>query len=320
MKHPTGPVKRFHGLAEAAAGLGILFTGAGLLGRYHWGLELFSHYKPHLAICFLIYAVIEFALRSRRIAALSLLLALINGLPLLSLRFFAPPRSEPFPKDAMHLRILQANILTCNTNALALLQLVEKEQPDVVILQEPNVRWLNQLASLTNRYPIYATMPREDNFGAAIYCGPQASFAQILQTQGPDYVPLTLACFKANNRRLNLVGIHAFAPFNADHWQKRNNFTQALIPLLQQLPGARVITGDFNNTPWSTHFRTFLKTSGLRDSAQGRTYLPTWPTSQWLLRIPLDHCLHSPEVRILARRRGPNIGSDHFPLIIDIAF
>ena len=60
--------------------------------------------------------------------------------------------------------------------------------------------------------------------------------------------------------------------------------------------------------------------SGLHDSSQGRGPLPTWPADSPLLRIPLDHCFHSGDVRILAKRPGPDIGSDHLPLIIDLAF
>ncbi len=45
----------------------------------------------------------------------------------------------------------------------------------------------------------------------------------------------------------------------------------------------------------------------------------SWPASFWLLAIPIDHALVSEDVRVLDRRMGPSIGSDHLPIVLDIA-
>jgi endonuclease/exonuclease/phosphatase (EEP) superfamily protein YafD len=37
----------------------------------------------------------------------------------------------------------------------------------------------------------------------------------------------------------------------------------------------------------------------------------------FLMRIPIDHCLFSPGIRILSKEVGPRVGSDHFPVIVD---
>jgi hypothetical protein len=39
-----------------------------------------------------------------------------------------------------------------------------------------------------------------------------------------------------------------------------------------------------------------------------------WP----VLRIPIDHCLVSPDIGVLTMRTGRHIGSDHLPIIIDM--
>jgi endonuclease/exonuclease/phosphatase (EEP) superfamily protein YafD len=38
-----------------------------------------------------------------------------------------------------------------------------------------------------------------------------------------------------------------------------------------------------------------------------------------VLGVPLDHCLISNGLAVRARRLGPSIGSDHFPLVFDVA-
>jgi len=317
---PLTPFQRFHRLAEAAAFLGVLFTAAGLLGSQVWFLEIFTHFKPQLAFCFLFYAALEFAVRRHRHALASLLLAAVNVIPVLLLLL---PASSPASADApaARLRILQANILTSNTRAPALLALVARENPDVVVLQEPDLWWLRQLAPLTNSHPVFAALPRDDNFGAAIYCKTNARCAKIFLLSDPEGAPSSLARIAVGDKTLTVVGTHTLAPYSDSTWRGRNRFTLELAQTLRGIEGPLVVTGDFNNTPWSAHFRAFLKASGLTDSAQGRGHQATWPVSSLpLVRIPLDHCFHSSDVRILAKRPGPDIGSDHLPLIIDVAF
>lgn len=318
---PATPFGHFHRLAQTAAFLGMSFTLAGLLGRYVWFFEFFTHFKPQLAACFLIYAGLELAARRHRHAAVSLAFSALNAVPVLLLLLPSGTQATPAASAPARLRILHANILTRNTNVTALLSLVAKEQPDAIVLLEPDTRWLNDLSPLTNSYPVWAAMPREDNLGAAIYCRTNAHSVEIFRLSDPEAVPSTLARFAIGGRTLTVVGIHALAPYNSYMWRGRNSFSLELAKKLYGIEGPLVVTGDFNNTPWSAHFRQFLEVSGLRDCAQGHGPQPTWPVAvPPLMRIPLDHCFHSDTARILAKRPGPDIGSDHLPLIIDVSF
>ena len=313
-------LNRLHRAAELAALFGVLFTLAGFLGRYHWFLDLFTHFKFQLALCFTAYAALEGLFRNTRRAIASLVFAAVNALPIVLLMLSPAPQADiPHPAT---LRILQANILTTNTNSPALLDLIARENPDVIVLQEPGIRWQHDLAPLTNAYPVFAVKPREDNFGAAIYCKPTFSSAEILLLNDSEQAPSTRARITAaNGRTLTVVGTHPLAPYNGYTWRGRNAYTLQLAHILSDTEGPRVVTGDFNNTPWAFHFKAFMAISGLRNSMQGHIPQFTWPTfNHPLARIPLDHCFHSADVRIIDRRLGPDIGSDHLPLIIDIAF
>ncbi len=313
---------RLHRLAEAIALLGVLFTAAGLAGRTLWFFDLFTHFKLQLAACFLAYAVLEFAARHHRHAWASLAFCAINAFPAALL--FLPAgthASATLPPSTTRLRILQANILTCNTNSPALLKLVASEAPDVIVLEEPDERWLRELAPLTAVYPVTASEPREDNLGIAVFCKTNAQAVEVFHLDDPEHVPSVRARITADGRTLTVVGTHALAPYNDDMWQGRNHYTLALARRLQKIEGPLVVTGDFNNTPWSSHIHEFLDISGLCDSSQGRGPLPTWPAySPAWARIPIDHCFYSPEVTVLSKRPGPNIGSDHLPLLIDVTF
>lgn len=80
-----------------------------------------------------------------------------------------------------------------------------------------------------------------------------------------------------------------------------------------------VVLGDFNASQWSAVMRDFRRGTGLRHSAAGHGLHLTWPTSEPLLYVPLDHILVSEQLWVLDSRVGPVVGSDHRPVIAELA-
>ena len=81
-----------------------------------------------------------------------------------------------------------------------------------------------------------------------------------------------------------------------------------------------VVVGDLNATPWSHAHRTLRNRAGLSDSQRGAGLQPTWLTGLGPLMIPIDHALHTPDLISGDRRTGPAAGSDHRPLVEEIAW
>jgi endonuclease/exonuclease/phosphatase (EEP) superfamily protein YafD len=44
----------------------------------------------------------------------------------------------------------------------------------------------------------------------------------------------------------------------------------------------------------------------------------TWPSRLPLLRLPIDHVLHDPEVWVVRHELGRAVGSDHRPVAVDL--
>jgi len=99
--------------------------------------------------------------------------------------------------------------------------------------------------------------------------------------------------------------------------QVRDRQLREVGRIAAELPRPLILLGDLNITSWSPHFQDLLESSGLRDSRLGWGIQPTWPANPWLLRIPIDHALVSRDVRVIARRTGPAIYSDHRPIVLD---
>ena len=105
----------------------------------------------------------------------------------------------------------------------------------------------------------------------------------------------------------------------AARWPER----EALIHLAEgQSREGLILAGDFNLTPWSFALTRLDHGLGLerRDRA-----IPSWPAKRPVAGVqlttpailPIDHVYAGLRWRTVAIRRGPNMGSDHYPLIVD---
>jgi endonuclease/exonuclease/phosphatase (EEP) superfamily protein YafD len=134
------------------------------------------------------------------------------------------------------------------------------------------------------------------------------------------WLPTIVAKLDLPPGKMTLVALHPSSPGSEWNHDARNAQLLAAAEIAAQQKGPVMMLGDFNTTSWSPVFSDVLATSGLRDSRLGFGVEPTWPGVPLPLRIPIDHCLVSPEIAITDRRVGPDIRSDHRPLVVDFAY
>jgi endonuclease/exonuclease/phosphatase (EEP) superfamily protein YafD len=150
----------------------------------------------------------------------------------------------------------------------------------------------------------------------ALYSRLPLSRAKIVYI-GAAGVPSVIAEVEVAGERATVISTHPLPPAGSSYSRWRNDQLEKIPEFVGNATSPVLLLGDLNVTPWSHHFRRLLKRTGLRDASQGRGVQPTWPTHNRLLRIPIDHCLHSPEIVVVQKEIGPHVGSDHFPVIVD---
>src|SRR5262249_5795005 len=161
------------------------------------------------------------------------------------------------------------------------------------------------------------TRPQRNNFGIAIFSRIPLDDLTI-ESLGNNY-PALIAKLNFGGTPITVVGIHPMSPMSQARHEFRNWQLKKAGKLLAETPGEKALLGDLNCTSWSPAFRDLLARSGLRDSRLGRGVQPSWPTGlPSLLRIPIDHCLVSGGLEVENRRTGPDIGSDHLPIVVDL--
>lgn len=198
---------------------------------------------------------------------------------------------------------------------------VEREAPDVIVFSEGGTDLHDALRSLRPRFPFTLAV---DNAGYENWIWsrfPLESAALPPLERGNNVIAARLCTDPARTRCLFVVGAHPASPVSADRVSSRNRTLSVMADVLAQhrhLP--RIVAGDLNTTPWGASFRAMLERAELIDSALGRGLHPTWNVMDRSLLFPIDHVLHSREFGTLGRRVGPELGSDHFPVVARLAF
>ena len=295
-----------------------IFTGACVLGTLcsfcgygWWVFELGSHFRVQYASTFLLLTLLAGCLTKWRTALVFVTLAALHAVPLQ----FCVARVAQQESGNTPIRILSANVSRRNLEHELFLALVRNELPDVVFILEMTTEWRSVIDELRPMYPHVVSEPRVDAFGIAMLSRVEPQSHSLMHLE--DHVPLIKASFQLPSGLLTIFGCHCYSPTVKQRFIIRNKQLEQLADLVTTA-GPVACIGDFNLTPWSPYFGHFLQRTGFRDSRLGWGNHATWPTSSRLMRIPIDHCLVSPDVVVKHRALGTPIGSDHLPLIVAV--
>ena len=113
--------------------------------------------------------------------------------------------------------------------------------------------------------------------------------------------------------------VHTRAPTELNRRLLRNEMLDAMVGLRGAETLPLIAAGDYNATIWHQELRELLDT-GLTDAAEhvGKGLATTWKGAP-ILETPIDHVLVSDEVTVLDVHVGEGRGSDHRPVIADLA-
>jgi endonuclease/exonuclease/phosphatase (EEP) superfamily protein YafD len=216
------------------------------------------------------------------------------------------------------LRVVTFNVLGNNTQYTDVVDWLAEVDADVVFLHEASRPWEEAMINSDLGYRVEATRDDDGIFGTLVLVRPGAEIQSFGFNQGePRSVEVRLTTFE--DREVSLLGIHPLAPTTEDRAGLRDAQVRYAAQWAARQTGPTIVTGDFNAGPWSHAFYRLLDDGGLRNSQRGFGLDATFPANSNLaFRIAIDHLLHSGDVWVAERSLGPPLGSDHFPLIVDL--
>jgi len=295
----------------------LLFaTLAGSCGAWHWLLDLFSHFRWYYFVISLIWIIVICRSNRRRSKWCLGLVLIWNGGLLWP--YYAPVTRTPVSASATTVSLVSMNVYTANQNKPAVVDYLRDRQPDLVIVMEVDQKWAEALQPIGDLYPYRFIQPRPDNFGIGLLSKwplIEPRFVEFADTQLPNIVTR----IEYAGHVFQLVATHPLPPIGATRADERNSQLRELGDFVKRSSLPTIVAGDLNATPWSVAFRDIVSRSSLRDSALGLGVQGTWNAKTWI-RIPIDHALIPPDMTVVRRSVGPDVGSDHFPLEVTVAF
>jgi endonuclease/exonuclease/phosphatase (EEP) superfamily protein YafD len=221
----------------------------------------------------------------------------------------SPPRSP--------ISLLVANIFMNNRKVDKFLSIVEREQPDIILVVETNDWWENQLRILESEYRYQIKCPFANTYGMLFYSRLELVRWE-LRFLVEQYVPSVYACVRLPGGELaDVYGLHPRTP-SAQDTEERD--AELLLVGREARHATRpvIVAGDLNDVAWSHTTRLFQRTSGLLDPRIGRGLYNTYHAYLPFLRLPIDHFFHSADFQLLEMKRLERFGSDHFPILIKL--
>lgn len=302
--------------ATLFAAIGALTGAAGLAGTaadLSWFLDLFAHFRVQYAVV-LAACAIGLALLGRPwVAAGCLALAAANA-------SFAMPYLRAAPAGTIEgaaLRVVSLNVYRGSRDYERVRAFLRAERADFVVLVEATPAWAQELASLRDLYPHVAYSPRAGSAGVLL----------LSRTRILEWLPVFLggqpeAGIRARiapfGHPMDVIGVHLTWPVRPALAAQRNRELEGLARVTARANVPLVVLGDFNDTRYSPGFARLLRDGALRDCAAGRGVSGTWPTWFAPLGIQIDHCLHTRGVWTERFDTGPEVGSDHYPLVVTL--
>ncbi|MBP3981488.1 endonuclease/exonuclease/phosphatase family protein [Acidovorax sp. JG5] len=278
-----------------------------------WALELISHWHwIYLVVGITCFTVLVIAKR----AWWPLIPSLVLGASFFVQSATLDRSTEPMGSKPV-LQVGTANLNFDTTDFSALVGwLVSGEAPDVVFLQEFTGQAQQTLQSpeLAQRYPHRVEAPQPDQFGLAILSRYPLSEVQKVEPADMQATLRLRATVIWAGGPVSLSAIHPMPPLNAVYAQLRDQALVEEAHRLSQSGGLALMAGDFNTTPWAKGL--FAIDSQLK---RANALAGSWPNAfGWLSVLPLDHVLASSGWQLVDSGHGPDLGSDHRPVVVQL--
>lgn len=236
------------------------------------------------------------------------------------------PSAEAQPgENQTTLNVLTANVDYNNDQYAAVVEMVRRENPDLLLLIEINSDWAEGLAPLDEVYAHRVGEVRGEGLGIVLW-----SRIPLLE-QKVEYLvserrPSIFATIDVPGiGPVRFVGAHPVPPgleertvSNEDKRRDSRERDAELMLIARHVekdPDNRwIVAGDFNDVAWSDTTKLFSDLSDLKDPRRGRRLVNTYHAQYPLWRYPIDHLFVSDGFHLIDIDRVTVQGSDHFGL------
>ncbi len=222
------------------------------------------------------------------------------------------------PDSADQISLLSSNVLMENTDYRKLSDLIDRVDPDVILLMETDNAWVEAMEPVLKRYDTVIRHPRDNHYGMVFATRLSTENAEIVYLT-PDETPSIFAELRTTEGVLfRFVGLHPRPPVPGQDTEERDAQVRYAARFARSSGVPLVTMGDFNDVAWSDSSQMFKHFGGYIDPRVGRGLYSSFDANKIYMRCPIDHFFVTEEVAVVSFHREAHIGSDHFPIVATI--
>lgn len=224
------------------------------------------------------------------------------------------------PSD--NISMLVSNVLTPNKDYHKLIEIVNRRQPDILLTLETDKVWEKELEIIEENYPYTVKVPQDNLYGMHLYSKLKLEETEVRYLVKDDIPSIHGFVRLEDNSKIRIHCLHPKPPSPSEALTSTKRDAELLMVGrdIRKQDDSVLVFGDLNDVAWSRTTRLFRKTSKLLDPRIGRGFFNTFHADYPLLRWPLDHVFHSNDFTLVDIARERHVGSDHFPMFINLNF
>lgn len=223
---------------------------------------------------------------------------------------------------AATISLMVSNVLKDNREVGKLKEIIDKVNPDVLLLVETNRWWMRQMEDYEKIYDYKKLCPLENTYGMLLYSRLELKEVSVKYLIEEDVPSIHGKVALESGEMINLHCLHPKPPSPTENEESTERDAELILvgKEVKKYNDPAIVLGDLNDVAWSHTSKLFQKISGLLDPRVGRGFYNTFNANYPLFRWPLDHIFHSDHFELIELHRLPYCGSDHFPIGITLVF
>ena len=295
------------------------------LWRTHrWWVRVCDFPRLQIAIAAAVLLVLTLALRHGptgwTLTAIQIAIIADQGMRIFPFTPLAPTEMKLDRAGTGGVTIMASNVLMENTHHDRVRAAIEKADPDVLLLMEIDAAWAEGVEPVLARYPTVVREVKDNYYGMIFATRLPVEDASIVYLTKDDTPTAFAEMTDPEGRCFRFVGLHPQPPIPGEDTDDRDAemLYSALFARKSGVPV--VVAGDFNDAAWSHTSRRFKRVGGFLDPRVGRGMIPSFDANSYWMRAPIDQFYATEDVVVRSFGLGPNVGSDHFPVVVRVSF
>jgi endonuclease/exonuclease/phosphatase (EEP) superfamily protein YafD len=285
-----------------------------LAGALYWVFDLSSHFRLQYFVTILALLPVLVLSKRKRLALLAGMALSINACEIAP--YYWPRPSNHELVGARKLKILTINVNYENDRFEKILECIKKFDPDLVAIEELTPALDEELKAKLVDYKYSCSAPKNNPWGIGLFSRVPIEHSQVVYFF-PDK-PNIVDELNWEGKPLCIVATHPIPPMSPALADQNKKQLIAISEEINRKNETAVLVGDLNATSWCSAYKDAIDLGHLVDSSRGFGLQASWLRSFPPLCLPIDHCLTTPDMVATTRVIGQDIGSDHWPVYVEL--